>query len=55
MRVANEELVVSEGNCLKVLEQLSEFSFLIDTHVISLAVYDMVLCIHWLVTLGSIA
>ena len=55
VRVANWELVVNEGNCLKVLVQLSGFSFLTDTHLISLAGCNMVLGIQWLVTLGSIA
>jgi hypothetical protein len=54
VRVANGELVVSEGNCLNVQIQLSGFFFLIDTYVISLAGCDMVLGIQWLVTLGSI-
>jgi hypothetical protein len=55
VRVANGELVVSEGQCLQVLVQLSGFSFLTDTHVMPLAGCDMVLGIQWLVTLGSIA
>ena len=54
MRLANGELVVSEGNCLKVLVQLSGFSFLTDTQVFFLAGCDMVLGIQCLVTLGSI-
>jgi hypothetical protein len=40
------ELVVSEGNCLNVQIQLSEFFFLIDAYVISLAGCDMVLGIQ---------
>jgi hypothetical protein len=40
--VANGELVVSEGKCLQVSVQLSGFSFLTDTHVMSLAGCDMV-------------
>ena len=55
VRLANGELVVSEGNCLRVLVQLSEFYFLTDTYVIPLAGCDMVLGIQWLVTLGSIS
>lgn len=53
VRVANGELLPSEGRCKRVKVKIQGFMITVDVHVLVLASCEMVLDIQWLRELGT--
>lgn len=52
--VANSDRLTSSGRCLALPLRIGNEYFGIDCHAIPLDVFDIVLCVKWLLTLGPI-